>query len=67
MSKRSAKWFCLMMFTGGTLFASCPAGAIALEFLDSSLQGAYQSTAAWGAEVMAGLLDQLAEAATSGE
>ena len=66
MSKRSAKWLCLMMFTGGTLFASCPAGAIALQFLDSSLQGAYQSASRWGAEVAAGFFDQLGETLAGG-
>jgi len=66
MSKRSAKWFCLMMFAGGTLFASCPAGPILLEFLDSSLQGAYQSASRWGGEVAADLFDQLGETLAGG-
>lgn len=61
MQRRAAKWLCLIMLTGGTLFASCPAGAIALEFLDSALQGAYGAASQWGSQTFVDVISALEE------
>ncbi len=68
MRRRAAKWLCLITLTGGTLFVSCPAGAIALEFLDSALQGAYGAASQWGSQTFRDAISALEDLSnTDGE
>ena len=65
MRKRPTKWLCLLGLAGSTLFLSCPT-AIALEFLDSALQGAYRAASEWGSDAFIDLLSRVDEAAGGG-
>ena len=58
MRQRAAKWLLLVTLAGPTLFLGCPA-AIAVEFLDYAMRGAYQAAGQWGAEAFTEFISNL--------
>ena len=58
MRKRATKWLVLVTLAAPTLFLGCPA-TVALEFLDSAMQGAYRSAEEWGSDAFFDFLSGL--------